>query len=139
MFKSLIVLCSVFLIHGVASAQVSPTVLYHCQSQIEDFTGFTVSQVTDPSDPTLKATYILQNDWLPEDIWYQSGEAKFSPGGAPVFQSQFEKKTIPPEDSTTIPTWEEETLYSFISINESGTGSLSVDGGLEPIFCEKLY
>jgi len=143
MHKLLISFFAFFMMVSTAWGQVVETDLYRCKSQVEGFAEFTVKQVLDPAIENSKPQFAVKVDWTFDEIWSQSGSAKFLPDGTPVFQSQFEKKSLLPEEglfpAPTRPTWEEEVLYIYVSINQSGTGSLSVKGDLAPIRCQKQF
>lgn len=122
-------------------AQAEPTEkeIYWCQSSVSGFESFRIHQIAETVDGRVQTTYQLKTGMLFfEEVWNQYGEAKVSEA-SPVFQSEFSKKAKVPDPILPIdpppPEPQVDEYFLNVSIDQGGTGSLSVDGDLAPIEC----
>lgn len=138
----LLILFLSLLAASAAMAEVAETEIFNCTSEVQGFENFRIWQNVEVNAEQTKVTYQLKTGMLFfEDIWEQVGEALVS-SESPVFASEFYRKfntpilPIPGLDDPVEPVSES---YIFVSINRTGSGSLSVNSDLAPIKCQKSF
>lgn len=122
-----------------AKAQSTEKEIYWCKSSVSGFESFRILQKTETVEGQAKITYSLKTGiFFFEDVWQQYGDAKVSQA-SPVFESEFTKEAVPPTPLLPLdpppPTPQVDEYFLAVSINQFGSGSLSVDGDLAPIEC----
>ena len=114
--------------------------VFLCQSPVPGFENFRVTQVL--QDNSMEAKYRLKIDGT-EEVWDQLGKAQLA-SGTPLFASQFRRLNSPPvlplpPEAPPEEINDDKYLYAFVSINESGSGSLSIRASLDPLVCQRLF
>lgn len=129
-----LVLTSAFWWSAAAQAEIFEKDLFACKSQVPGFETFKVQQATDMgAQGAVKTSYSVRtgNDVSPEN-WTENGEIHFLPESYLQFEGIFTRPVTTPETGEV-----GEIDQIFLSINRQGSGSLSVDGSLDPLTCQK--
>ena len=115
-----------------ANAQVWQDI-FKCQSMVPGFESFQVQKTLESPEETLEFQ-VSTGSFLEPEIWSLRQMTGLHPEQHLQFEGLFARVGADPEG----PLSEKEFLL-YLTINRSGTGSLSVDGELDPLFCQPAF
>jgi hypothetical protein len=107
--------------------------VFICMSQVPGFEVFRILEWTEADEGSVDVRFVVLagNEFFPE-IWTQVGKTGLNPQNFILFEGLFTHRSNHPESGAQ---GQDDLIY--ISINREGRGSLSVQGELDPLGCQK--